>query len=346
MASTPPPAGRVVAVRLTDTAATRRHLGFAPLIDALRAMFVAGCEVPARGVHRIDGAGGSPPGTAPGGTLLLLPAWRPGARLGVKTVTIFPANGARGLPGLHSTYLLFDASTGVPLAQLDGDEITSRRTAAASALAASFLARRDARRLLVLGTGRVATLLPEALRAVRPIDEVVVWNHRPASAQALAAGWRRAGFDARATEDLAASVAAADIVSCATLATAALVQGEWLSAGSHLDLIGSFTPQMREADAACFARRRVFVDTEEALAKSGDVLGAIAEGGFDAARLQGTLAQLCRGERPGRLGAGERTLFKAVGSALEDLAAAELVFDAVQHESLCSTALEAPPAEP
>lgn len=316
-------------MQLIDTATTRRHLAAATLIEALRAMFVAGCEVPARGVHRIEGADG-------GGTLLVMPAWRAGARLGIKSVTIFPDNGARGLPGLHSTYLLFDASTGVPLAQLDGNEITSRRTAAAAALAASFLARRDARRLLILGAGRVAALLAEAMRCVRPIDHVRVWNHRPAAARALAAELRAAGWAASATDDLAAAVAGADIVSCATLSTAALVRGEWLRAGSHLDLIGSFTPQMREADAECFARCRVFVDTDEALVKSGDVLEAIAAGAFGADRLQGTLAELCRGTRAGRRDATERTLFKAVGSALEDLAAAELVFDAVQRESLSS----------
>ena len=315
-------------MQLIDAATTRRHLGFAALIAALRAMFVAGCEVPPRGTHRIGEAG----------TVLLMPAWRVGARLGVKTVTIFPGNSARGLPGLHSTYLLFDAETGVPLAQLDGNEITSRRTAAASALAASYLARAEARRLLIVGSGRVAALLADAMRTVRPIDRVVVWNHRPESAQALAAELRAAGFDASATDDLAPAVAAADIVSCATLSTGALIRGEWLRPGAHLDLIGSFTPQMREADAACFAHSRVFVDTAEALAKSGDMLGAIAEGAFDAAQLQGTLAELCAGARPGRRNAAEHTVFKAVGTALEDLAAAELVFDAVQHESLPSSA--------
>ncbi|HWH81925.1 MAG TPA: ornithine cyclodeaminase family protein [Burkholderiaceae bacterium] len=329
-------------MRIVDAATTRRHLGFAALIEALRAMFVdAGCEVPARGVHRIGGAGDEA-----GGTLLLMPAWRAGARLGVKTVTIFPGNAARGLPGLHSTYLLFDATTGVPLLQLDGNEITSRRTAAAAALAASFLARPEARRLLVLGTGRVASLLPEALRCVRPIGPVQVWNHRAESARALAATWRAAGIDATATDDLEAAVGHADIVSCATLATAPLLRGAWLRDGMHLDLIGSFTPQMREADADCFARSRVFVDTDEALAKAGDVRDAIAAGAFDASRLQGTLAQLCAGTRAGRTSDAERTLFKAVGSALEDLAAAELVADALARESLSSTPSTAPPAAP
>ena len=143
-----------------DAATTRRHLPLAALIDALRAMFIAGCEVPLRSVHPVGDA-------ASGGTLLLMPAWRAGARLGIKTVMVCPGNGERGLPGLHSTYLLFDATTGVPLAQLDGDEITSRRTAAAAALAASYLARADARRLAVIGTGRVAQLLAEAMQIGR-----------------------------------------------------------------------------------------------------------------------------------------------------------------------------------
>lgn len=307
-------------MRQFDATATAAALDFAALIPALRRAFVAGCELPLRHTHRIDDPHG------PGGTLLLMPAWRPGGLLGLKTVGIFPGNGARGLPGLHSTYTLFDACSGVPLAQLDGNVITSRRTAAASALAASFLARADAARLLVLGCGRVAQLLPEAMRAVRPITEVMVWNHRAAGAQALAAALRAQGFVAQAVDDLAAAVPRAHIVSAATLAGAPLVRGAWLAPGTHLDLIGSFTPAMRESDAGCFARSRVYVDSDEALAKSGDVLGAVAEGAFDAARLQGTLAQLCRGERGGRAGDGELTLFKAVGSALEDLAAAELVW--------------------
>ena len=313
-------------MQLVDAATTHRHLPFPALIEALRSMFVSGCDVPLRSTHKVGDAG----------TILLMPAWRAGARLGIKTVTIVPGNSERGLPGLHSIYLLFDAATGVPLAQLDGNEITSRRTAAVAALAASYLARADARRLLILGTGRVAQLLAEAMRVVRPIDEVVVWNHRPASARALAGTLRTAGFDASATDDLEHAVGRADIVSCATLSTAALVRGARLRPGTHLDLIGSFTPQMREADATCFARSRVFVDTPEALAKSGDVLGAIAEGAFTADRLQGTLAELCAGTRAGRVDATERTLFKAVGSALEDLAAAELVWGAVQRESLSS----------
>ena len=308
---------------LVDAETTRRHLGAAKLIEALRQMFKEGCEVPQRHTHSVGE-----------GTLLLMPAWRAGRRLGIKTVTIFPGNSARGQPGLHSTYLLFDAATGVPLAQLDGDQITSRRTAAASALAASFLARADANRLLIVGTGRVASLIAEAMQVVRPLAEVVVWNHRAPSADALAGRLREQGFKARSSTDLAAAVAAADIVSCATLSTTALIRGEWLQPGTHLDLIGSFTPAMCEADAACFQRSSVYVDTLEALAKSGDVLRAVEAGAFQPDQLAGTLAELCRSTRPGRRSAAQITLFKAVGSALEDLAAAERVYEGVRADSL------------
>ncbi len=143
----------------------------------------------------------------------------------------------------------------------------------------------------------------------------------------LATSLKAQGFDARAVSELQAAAQQADIISCATLSTAPLVRGDWLRQGTHLDLIGSFTPDMREADAECFARSRVYVDTHEALAKSGDVLQAMAEGSFSSERLQGSLADLCRGERRGRESDRDITLFKSVGSALEDLAAAQLVYD-------------------
>jgi ornithine cyclodeaminase len=255
-----------------------------------------------------------------------MPAWQPGRRLGIKTVTIYPGNGQLGKPGLHSVYTLFDAATGEPLAQMDGNEITSRRTAAASALAASYLARADATTLLIAGAGRVAALMAAAHRAVRPIRRVLVWNRHAAPARDLATRLCSAGMDAVAVDDLQHAAGEADIVSCATLSTMPLVRGAWLRPGTHLDLIGAFTPEMRESDSACFERGRAFVDTPEALAKSGDVLRAIAEGTFSEDRLQGTLGELCGGDRQGRGGDDEITLFKSVGTALEDLAAAQLVF--------------------
>ena len=306
-------------MQLFDAAATRHALPFDALIPALQALFVQGCEVPPRQVNVI-----AEPGAA-AVTSLVMPAWVPGRHYGVKIVNIAPGNAARGLPGLHATYLLFDATTGVPLALLDGDQITSRRTAAASALAASWLARKEAHHLLVVGAGRVAQLLPAAYRVVRPIERVSVWARQPAQAVALAASWRRDGLDAHAVTDLAAAVRAADIVSCATLATEPLVQGAWLQPGSHLDLIGSFTPAMREADDACFAGAALYIDTDEALQKSGDLLGPLARGLITPGTVRGTLAGLARGQVSGRRSADERTVFKSVGTALEDLAAAMLV---------------------
>ena len=328
-----------------DAAATAQRLPLGPLVQALRTMFIAGCEVPQRHSHTIGDAG----------TLLLMPAWqtRPGPRrfLGVKAINIFPGNSSLGLPGLHGVYLLFDAATGVPVALMDGSELTARRTAAASALAAHYLARADVKHLVLLGAGRVAALLPEALRSVRPrLQKVTVWNHRPEGAERLAAALRAQGFDAHAIGALGATlgitpgitpgitleaaVRSACIVSCATLSTTPLVRGEWLAPGTHLDLIGSFTPQMREADGACFARSRVFVDTEEALLKAGDILQAVAEGHFNPARTQATLAQLCREQHPGRQQGGDVTVFKAVGTALEDLAAAEMALSPSLSPSL------------
>jgi ornithine cyclodeaminase len=305
---------------ILDAATTRAAMPMPALIDALRGMFGSACQVPPRQVHEIGDARDD------GLTSLIMPAWN--ARYyGVKVVNIAPGNRARGLPGLHSSYLLHDVSTGAPLALVDGDVITARRTAAASALAASWLARAEARHLLVVGTGRVARMLPEAMRAVRPIDRVSVWGRSGASAQALAAELREQGVDATAVPDLAAAVAAADIVSCATLATAPLVLGRWLAPGSHLDLIGSFTPAMREADDACLARASLFVDTEEAMRKSGDLLGPLERGVITAKDLRANLSDLVRGAHRGRQSDSERTVFKSVGTALEDLAAGILAYE-------------------
>ncbi len=314
----------MAAMHVFDAEATARRLPLEPLVPALRAQFAAGAEVPARHVHELAGPGGTTL------TSLLMPAWGAG-RLGryyvVKVINIAPGNAAHGLPGLHASVLLHDADTGVPLALLDGNELTARRTAAASALAAAFLAREGPLNLLVVGAGRVAALLPAAYRCVRPLARVQVWARAPAQAARLAARWRDEGFEAAPAGDLARAVAEADVVSCATLATSPLVQGTWLRPGSHLDLIGSFTPAMREADDACFAGARLFVDTDEALGKSGDLLGPMARGVFGAADVQGTLAALARGEAVGRRVAGERTVFKSVGTALEDLAAAVLAWE-------------------
>jgi ornithine cyclodeaminase len=304
-----------------DAERTRALLPFDQLIEGLRGMFIAGCEAPLRHTHAIAVDG------EPAGTLLLMPAWSAGGYLGVKSACIFPGNARRGLPSLHASYMLYDARTGVPLAQIDGTELTTRRTAAASALAAAFLARPDATVLALAGAGRVASVLAHAYRAIRPITRVQVWNVRKPAAEALAQRLRAEGFDAWASDALEAAVRGSDIVACATLATHPIVQGRWLEPGQHLDLIGAFTPDMREADADCFRAASVFVDTSEAAMKAGDLLDALGSGALAPEAICATLQDLCRGAHPGRRHAHEITLFKSVGAAPEDLAAAVLAYE-------------------
>lgn len=311
---------------IVDADATHAALPFAALLQALQQGFADGCEAPPRQVLELaDPTGGASM------TSLVMPAWVPGRYYGLKCINIAPANAARGLPGLHASYLLHDARTGVPLALIDGDALTARRTAATSALAARFLARDDAAELLVVGAGRIAALLPDAFRAARPgLRRFRIWARRHEQAQTLARAWCAQGLDAAAVSDLPAAASTADIVSCATLATAPVVHGAWLRPGTHLDLIGSFTPAMREADDACWNGALWCVDTEEALLKSGELLQPMASGALRADSLHGTLAQLCRGERVGRTRVDPRTVFKSVGHALEDLAAGMLVMDTLR----------------
>jgi len=294
------------------------RLGRGALIDALERAFRGNVEAPPRQHYALgDGHGRD--------VLLIMPAWRTGGRIGVKLTTVFPGNAAHGRPAVHAAYALFDGTTGVPLALLDGTELTRRRTAAASALAARHLARADARRLLIVGTGALAPHLIESHAVVRPIDTVRVWGRRAAAGAQVAAGFPGRNFAVAATGDLEAAVRWADIVSCATLADAPLVHGAWLREGQHLDLVGSFTRDMREADDEALRRARLYVDTRAgALAESGEIIHAIEAGVITAADIRGELAELVRGSAAGRGAAGEITLFKSVGCAIEDLAAAEL----------------------
>jgi len=298
-------------MKVLDAARTAAALPFERLIPALRDAFVAGADVPLRHRHDIPQADGT---TA---ALLLMPAWRPGGLLGVKVVSVFPGNGVRGRPSVSASYLLCDGETGEHLALIDGSEITRRRTAAASALAGSYLARADAASLLIVGSGHIGGLMAEAYRVVRPIQRVMVWNIRPAGAERLAS---RLGGEA--VTALAAAVTQADIVTCATLSREPLVRGEWLRPGTHLDLIGGFTPAMREADDEAVGRARVFIDTDAAVAEAGDLIDPIAHGVLRREDIAGSLFTLCRGDTPGRREPQEITLFKSVGSALEDLVAA------------------------
>jgi alanine dehydrogenase len=300
-------------------------LDFPALIEALREMFRTGCESPTRHHHTVDVPGGA------SGTLLLMPAWQADGMMGVKTVTIFGDNAQKGLPSVLGQYYLMDATSGEPLALIEGTVLTRWRTAAASALASDFLSRRNSERLLMVGAGSLAPHLIRAHATVRPIREVRLWSRTKARAEALAAKLEAPGLTVTPTDDLAASAAWADIISCATLSEAPLIHGDWLNAGVHLDLVGAFRADMRETDDNAMARARIFVDTRGgALSEAGDILLAIKAGAISEADIQADLHALTSGVAKGRSEDTEITLFKSVGAALEDLAAAKLAYE--RHE--------------
>lgn len=268
---------------------------------------------------------------------LLMPAWVPNRYLGVKAVNVFPANARIGKPAVSGVYLLFSAQTGETLAILEGGELTARRTAAASALAARYIAREDASRLLIVGTGRLSRHLASAHASVRPITQVSVWGRNPDKAQAVAKELCRGGLCANAVVDLEAAVARADIVSCATLSTSPLVRGAWLKPGTHLDLVGGFTPAMREADDDTIRRSQIFVDTRAgAMKEAGDIVVPLQTAVLSPEEIQGDLFDLTRNDHPGRTSEEHITLFKSVGVAIEDLAAASLVYEKSTHVSVCA----------
>ena len=254
--------------------------------------------------------------------MLLMPAWSAhGNALGVKLVNVFPGNTSRGLPAVQGLYVLMDGRTGAPVATMDGARLTLWRTAAASALAARFLARQDASRLLMVGAGALAPFLIRAHASVRPIRRIQIWNRSAAGAEKVALQLRADGLDVCVAADLEKAVREADVISCATLSADALIAGAWLQPGQHVDLVGAFTMGMREVDDAALHRARVFVDTPAALSEGGDVAIAIASGMLKREAVAGDFATLCAGAQ-GREADKDVTIFKAVGAAIEDLACA------------------------
>ena len=315
-------------MRLVDAREIERVLTFPDLTEALRAAFRADIETPLRHHHTIGRAPGSD------ATLLLMPAWtREGGAesfAGVKVVSVFPDNAAKGVPSVLGAYLLLSGDTGAPLAVMDGQRLTLWRTAAASALAASFLARRDATRMLMIGAGALAPYLVRAHASVRTFADIAIWNRSLERAERVAAELTSAGLVARPVADLEAAAREADVISCATLSSEPVLHGDWLKPGAHVDLVGAFRPTMRESDDEAVRRATLFCDTRAgALHEAGDLAQPLAAGLIAETDVAADLFALCRGEHPGRLRADEITLFKSVGTALEDLAAAMLVWERV-----------------
>ncbi len=321
-------------LRSIDAATVHGALAYAKLIPRLREAFRIGGEVPLRSHFHIDAPAEGIGAAGPGGTLLVMPAWQPGRHIGIKAVSVYPDNPKLGLPSVIGAYLLFDARTGAPKAVIDGVALTLRRTACASALAAGYLARQDAQHLLMIGAGSLAPHLVRAHCAVRGYRRIEIWNRNRDRARQMAEKLTDLNASIAVAEDLESAVHAADTISCATLSREPLVHGEWLKAGAHVDLVGGFTPEMREADDAALRRAAqdggLWVDTRGgAMKEAGDLVDPLRRGIVAAADVRGDLFDLCRRDAFARAEAKGITLFKSVGTALEDLAAAELVAESV-----------------
>lgn len=302
------------------------------LVDALQVAFRDGMVQPVRHHHAVE----RPDGAA--STLLLMPAWNDfeaagtseGGFIGVKIVTVSPDNNSIGKPAVVGLFLLLNGKTGEPVALIDGPRLTTWRTACASALASRWLSREDSSRLLIIGAGAMAPFLVRAHCAVRPIRQIRIWNRTQANAEKLAATLRAEGFDVSAADDLDGALGWADIISSATISAEPLVRGARLKPGTHVDLVGAFTPELRESDDEAISKARVYVDTREGATKeAGDIVQALASGALTRDGIVADLYELARGEKQGRRNADEITLFKSVGAALEDLAAGIAVYKAM-----------------
>ena len=306
-------------VPYVSAAELERLLDYPSLVDALAEGFAADWTVPVRHHYSIPMRG------EPEQTLLLMPAWEAGQAIGMKLATITPGNGPRGLPAVNAVYLLVDGPTGQPRALIEGATLTVRRTAAASALAARYLARTDASRMLMVGAGALSRPLIEAHCSQRSIKRVQLWAREAKKRDAKVKELAAIGLPVEPADDLEQSAREADLISCATLSREPLIRGAWLKSGAHLDLVGAFTPEMRESDDAAVGRASLFCDTRAgAMKEGGDLVIPLKAGLITEAAIKADLADLTRGKHKGRMTQDEVTLFKSVGTAIEDFAAARL----------------------
>jgi ornithine cyclodeaminase len=314
-------------MRIVTADDIHRVLSYDALIDALADAFRSRITAPDKIAHFIPQPSGSD------AKVMLMPAWTDSGErfIGCKLVNLFPDNARRNRPAVLGTYVLMSGNTGETLAVMDGAALTAWRTACASALAARYLARDDASHLVMVGAGALAPHLIRAHRAVRPITRVTLWNRTRSHAISTAFALSAAGIEPTIADDLEEAVREADIVSCATLSPVPLVRGAWLKKGAHLDLVGAFSLKTREADDAAVRRCRVYVDSRASAPKgSGDIAIPLKKKILTLKTIQGDLFELCRGKKKGRKRKDEITLFKSTGLALEDLAAAMLVWNGLK----------------
>lgn len=296
-------------------------LPFEQLVPALEKAFASNVTVPPRQHFDIKNEKANRETT-----LLVMPAWQESQVAGVKLVTVAPENATKNLPSIQGTYVLFDVATGAVKALMDAPALTAKRTAAASALASKFLSRQDSESLLVIGTGTLSSQLIAAHASVRPIKNVFVWGRSFKKAQDVCLQVQHLGLNCIAIENLHDYIAKVDIISCATLSQQALVFGDKLVPGQHLDMVGAYRPDMREMDDECLKRGLLFVDnTESALRETGDLAIPLANGVITSNSVRADLFALCQGGYSFKRPTDAITIFKSVGHALEDLAAANLV---------------------
>lgn len=317
-------------MNVVDAAAVRAATPLTELIEAITtAVRSDAATAPDRHVHSLP----LPDGDV--ASLLLMPGWIDDTVVGVKAVTYFPTNSAVALPTIHAAYLLFDGHDGRLMAVLDGDELTVRRTAAVSAVAASNLARPDSRHLLVVGTGQLAPTIARAHASVRSLDTIEIWGRNPESAAVVARQLTASGTTASVSSDLDDSTARADIICCVTSAREPLLSGVNLKPGAHVDLVGSFRADMRESDDDTVKRSTIFVDTISGAMASGDLAQPIASGAIPQTAIAADLRDLVRRDHPGRTSGDEITLFKSAGFAAADLVAAQLAWSQASPSAGC-----------
>lgn len=266
---------------------------------------------------------------------LALGAWAPRDVIAVKLVGVFPGNVSLDPPqaSVQGIVALFSAQTGAPLLAADGAAMTERKTAADSALGADLLARQDVGTLLVVGAGALAPHVVAAHLSVRPsLRRVLIWNRTPGRAQALVARLSHPGVAIAWAPDLDAAVAQADIISCVTMSEQPLVKGALLRPGTHLDLIGAYTPQMRECDDDAVRRGRIFMDNGGGMERCGDLASPLRKGVITRDDVLADLWQLCSGTAAGRRSEQEITVYKNIGGAHLDLFTARWLREQVQAE--------------
>lgn len=309
-------------MKVYDRENVASSLQYGILIEALRKAFSSKITAPERVQHTIKNKNGSD------ATLLLMPAWKIGEHIGIKIVSVFPENTTNNMNAVHANYFLVNANDGKPVAVMDGTELTLRRTACASALAADYLVNKNVDTLLMIGTGNLAPHMIKAHCVVRNYSRILIWGRNEEKAERLALSLNIKDKEILAKNDLKEALNVADVISCATLTQKPLIMGDWIKPGQHLDLVGAFTPDMAEADSKAVAMSKVVVDTYEgALSESGELINALKEGRIKKEHILSDLRELVLEEKNIRKDSNDITLFKSVGTALEDLAAAELVIE-------------------